>query len=117
MLCVLSRSLEAGCRQNIGGFPLREQKKFHARNAFIAVSAFCNSVFSDFDRAMTEIAHAMMANAEKTIVLADHSKFSKQGTFVIAPLEDIDYLVTNRKPDTMPESFNNISSLKLLFDS
>ena len=65
MMCVWNRSLEAGCRQNNGGFPLREQKKFHARNAFIAVSAFCNSVFSDFDRAMTEIARAMTANLRK----------------------------------------------------
>ena len=79
MLCVLSRSLEAGCRQNIGGFPLREQKKFHARNAFIAVSAFCNSVFSDFDRAMTEIARAMTANLRKDNRFCRSFKIFKAG--------------------------------------
>jgi DeoR family transcriptional regulator, carbon catabolite repression regulator len=42
---------------------------------------------------------AMIQHADQVIVLADHTKFGKRMFFKVAPLHDIDVLVTDREPE------------------
>ena len=93
------------------------KSKFHARFAVLTVAVVSNSAVSDFDLSATEVALAKTAHSRKLIILADHSKFNKQGIFAVAPMEDIDYLVTARKPDATRDNVYAHSSLKLLYNS
>jgi DeoR family glycerol-3-phosphate regulon repressor len=45
------------------------------------------------------VGRAMLRNARRSILLADHSKFSRVATSLLAPLAEFDTLVTDRKPN------------------
>ena len=45
-----------------------------------------------------EIKKAMIAQSEKVALLVDHNKFDKTAFLKIADLDDIDYIVTDKKP-------------------
>jgi len=94
--------------QNIGMLTLEQIGKFHARFAVLTVSAVSNSEVSDFDLSATEVARAMIAHSEKTIILADHSKFAKRGPFSVAP---------DKKPDMMSDENYNSLAAKFLCGS
>lgn len=101
----------------VGILTLEQIEKFHARYAVLTVGAVNDGFVSDFNLQATEIARAMMKCSEQTIILADHSKFAKQGTFAVAPLKDIDYLVTDQKPDNIMTGVYDQLPMKLLISS
>lgn len=103
--------------QNLGLLTIEQIEKFYAQYAVLTVGAVNSGVISDFDLQVTEVARAMIKRSEKTVVLADHSKFARHGTFGIANADDIDYLVTDRKPDHIANSGDNYFSGKLLCGS
>lgn len=93
------------------------KSKFRARFAVLTVAIVSNSAVSDFDLSATEVACAKTAYSEKIIILADHSKILGQGLFVVAPTEDLDYLVTDKKPDMMSDENYNSLAAKFLCSS
>lgn len=101
--------------ENVGMLAIEQIKKFHARYAVLTAGAVSNNIVSDFDLQEAEIARAMIKQSEQTIILADHSKFSKQGTFTVATMRDVDYLVTDRKPDEESHSVYGDLPTKVLF--
>jgi DeoR/GlpR family transcriptional regulator of sugar metabolism len=52
---------------------------------------------TNYDRAETEVARAMVANAERVAILADYSKIGQRSRISYCQVEQIDVLVTNRK--------------------
>ncbi|QQC62687.1 DeoR/GlpR family DNA-binding transcription regulator [Paraburkholderia ginsengisoli] len=52
---------------------------------------------TNYDRAETEVARAMVANADRVAILADYSKIGQRSRISYCPAERIDVLVTNKK--------------------
>ena len=52
----------------------------------------------DFDYHEVRVAQAMMANAQKTFTIADHSKFGRSAMIRLGHVEDIDTLFTDVQP-------------------
>ncbi|AQH02508.1 alkaline phosphatase [Burkholderia sp. KK1] len=52
---------------------------------------------SNFDRAEAEIARAMVENADRVAILADHSKIGQRSRITFCAPREIDVLVTDRK--------------------
>ena len=53
----------------------------------------------DFDLGETEVARAMIAQAQTVTVIADASKLGRRGLFEVCPLARIDRLVVDRAVD------------------
>jgi len=52
---------------------------------------------TNYDHAETEVARAMVANADRVAILADYSKIGQRSRISYCSVEKIDVLVTNRK--------------------
>ncbi len=52
----------------------------------------------DFDYREVRVAHAILKQARKTILVADHSKFERRAPVEIGRLSDIDVFVTDQMP-------------------
>ena len=52
---------------------------------------------TNYDHAETEVARAMVANADRVAILADYSKIGQRSRISYCPVERIDVLVTNKK--------------------
>jgi DeoR family transcriptional regulator, fructose operon transcriptional repressor len=52
---------------------------------------------TSYDHAETEVARAMVANADRVVILADYSKVGHRSRISYCPVDQIDVLITNRK--------------------
>jgi DeoR family transcriptional regulator, fructose operon transcriptional repressor len=52
---------------------------------------------TNYDHAETEVARAMVANADRVVILADYSKIGQRSRMSYCPADRIDLLVTNKK--------------------
>lgn len=59
----------------------------------------------DFDYREVRVAQAIIANARRTILVADHTKFARSAPVRIGDLADIDHFVTDKEP---PEKVREI---------
>jgi len=78
-------------------------RKFRTDYAVIGASALdADGSIMDFDVREVAVARAIAANARRTILVSDHTKFSRSAPVRICPLGQIDFFVTDRAP---PPSF------------
>lgn len=82
----------------LGPLAIEQIRKFRARHAVLTVAAVDENMVMDFDVRETEIARAMIEQAEEVTILADSSKFGKRGLFEVAPLAAVTRLVTDQPP-------------------
>lgn len=78
--------------------------EFVARYKCDVLITGCGAIDADgtlleFHEAEAAIAQAMMANARRVIVAADHSKFERNANYRLADLRDIDAIYTEAAPD------------------
>jgi DeoR/GlpR family transcriptional regulator of sugar metabolism len=52
---------------------------------------------TNYDHEETEVARAMVANAQRVVILADYSKIGQRSRISYCPAEDVDVLITNKK--------------------
>lgn len=52
---------------------------------------------TNFDHAETEVARAMVGNADRVVILADYSKIGQRSRISYCPVDRIDVLITNKK--------------------
>lgn len=88
----------ADAGESLGPLALEQITRFRTRYAILTIGAIDGSCIMDYDLQEAEVAKAMMERAEKTIVLADHSKFDHRAVFDVAPLSAVDILVTDTRP-------------------
>nr|WP_255607654.1 DeoR/GlpR family DNA-binding transcription regulator [Ancylobacter sp. Lp-2] len=84
--------------ESLGPLALEQIGKFRARHAVLTIGAIDQACVMDFDLQEAEIAKAMIEQADRVTVLADHSKLDRRAVFEIAPLSRIDTLVTDLAP-------------------
>ena len=96
---LLGGSYNEDNRQTCGAMALNQLDGFHGNLAIVTVGAVsANGGVMDYSFDEMTIASAMIARSERVIILADASKFDRVAPFVVASFEQIDVLVSDRKP-------------------
>jgi len=73
-------------------------RRFHARHAVLSIAAVNSWGLMNQHPFESEFAQAAMAQAERVIVVTDHTKFGRDGFVKVCELKDIDMLVTDAEP-------------------
>jgi len=73
-------------------------QQYHADWAFLSVAGVTEQGFYNTDEEIAAAERAMIRNADKVVVLADHSKIGKYALCSVCELEQVDFLVTNADP-------------------
>ena len=73
-------------------------RRFQANKAFIGAGGITADGFTDADTAACAVKRAMLARAERTLLLADSSKYDIVQFERVAPLADLDDLITETAP-------------------
>ncbi len=73
-------------------------EQFRARLAVLSIGAIDRDGLMDFYLQEAEFSRAVMARADQTIVVADHSKFGSHAPVKVCGFEGIDLLITDRAP-------------------
>lgn len=86
-----------------GGEAVRFVERFRARVALLSIGGIdLNSGFMDFHPEEAEFSQAVIAQASRVIVAADHSKFGRQAAVKVCDWSEVDALITDQPP---PPSF------------
>jgi DeoR family transcriptional regulator, glycerol-3-phosphate regulon repressor len=84
--------------ETLGPLVIEQIHQFHAVHAVLTVGAITTQGLLDFSMEETEVARAMIEQANQVTVLADGSKLHKAGLFQVCPLASINRLVIDRPP-------------------
>jgi DeoR family glycerol-3-phosphate regulon repressor len=96
---LLGGSYNEDNRQTCGAMALNQLDGFHGNLAIVTVGAVsANGGVMDYSFDEMTIASAMISRSERVVILADASKFDRVAPFVVASFEQIDVLVSDRKP-------------------
>ena len=95
-------------RQTCGAIALNQLEGFHASIALLAVAALSGEAgVMDYSFDEASIASAMIARANRVVILADASKFDRVAPFVVASFQQIDTLVCDETPvDLLAQRLN-----------
>jgi DeoR/GlpR family transcriptional regulator of sugar metabolism len=82
----------------VGPFTVDMAKQFNADKAIIGVNAIDveRGLISTPNVLEARVQRAIIEAAETVIVVADHTKFGRRSLAVIAPVSDIDFIVTDK---------------------
>lgn len=86
--------------QTLGPLATEQAGRFQADHAVLTVAAIdaeSGAMDADFDEA--QVARAMIGNAQRTILLADASKFGQRAAHRVCRLADVDMLVSDQAPE------------------
>jgi len=84
----------------VGPAAERVLSEYYADKAFVScVGVDPGRGITDSDEHEAEIRKLMLRQAEKKILLADNTKLGKNSFCFIAPIEGLDWLVTDKEPD------------------
>jgi len=73
--------------------------RYRCRVALLSIGAIdLVGGFMDFHPEEAEFSQAVIAQASRVVVAADHSKFGRQATVKVCDLADVDALITDRAP-------------------
>lgn len=90
-------------------------KQFRVDYGIIGVSGIDeDGTLLDYDYHEVRAAREIIANSRKIFLLADHTKFSRNAMVRIGTLEDVDYLVTDKKPEKKFRDLMDLYQVKLL---
>jgi DeoR family glycerol-3-phosphate regulon repressor len=86
-------------RETLGAMATAQIAQFKAELVVLTVGAITTTAIMDYDLRETEMARAMIAQAQSITVLADHHKLGRPAVFQVADLAKVARLVINRQPD------------------
>ncbi len=96
---MLGGSLRKGHRYLYGPLTLQSLEMIHADTAFICPGSFvAGRGFMTAFPQMSELKHAMLAAAKKSVALLDSSKVDGAGTYLFAELADVSAVVMDDDP-------------------
>lgn len=74
-------------------------QRFRVRTAILSIAGITlEGGFMDFHLSEAEFSRAVMAQAARTMIVADHSKFAAQAPVKVCDFEEVDVLATDRPP-------------------
>lgn len=71
--------------------------RYNIEKAFVGTSGISGRFFSDDSSEVGCMRHYIIENSQKTIMLADHSKFSRTAALNTGSVKELDIVVTDRK--------------------
>jgi DeoR/GlpR family transcriptional regulator of sugar metabolism len=87
-----------------------ELHKYNAHYVFLGTTGISlRKGFTSSDIYEAEIKRAMIAAGQKVVILADHSKFQRQGLVSYSSFQDVDMLITSDLAD--PKTLKDIENL------
>ncbi|CDZ58055.1 DeoR/GlpR family DNA-binding transcription regulator [Neorhizobium galegae] len=86
-------------RETLGAMATAQIAQFKAEHVVLTVGAITATAVMDYDLRETEMARAMIAQAQSITVLADHAKLGRPAVFQVAGLSQVASLITDRMPD------------------
>jgi DeoR/GlpR family transcriptional regulator of sugar metabolism len=75
-------------------------KQFNADLGFLSIGGIDRYIASNSDQAIVANERAIIEQSEKTIVLADHSKFGKKDMCKMCDISEFDILITDKHPSS-----------------
>ena len=74
-------------------------RQFHVNYAILSIGGVTdNGAFMDYHLEEAEFSRAVIAQAKKTIVVADHSKFGNSNFIKVCDFDQVDMVVVDRSP-------------------
>ena len=74
-------------------------RQFHANYAILSIGGVtADGCFMDYHLEEAEFSRAVIAQAKKTIVVADHSKFGNSNFIKVCDFHQVDMIVVEREP-------------------
>ncbi len=73
--------------------------QYHADWAFLSVGGISHEGVSNTNEQVTQAERVMIRNADRVVVLADHSKIGKNAMCHVCPLDQVDTLITDHWPE------------------
>jgi DeoR family glycerol-3-phosphate regulon repressor len=95
---VTGGELRADDLSTFGATALAFVRDFHVRHAILSIAAINGWGFMNHHPCESEFARAVMAQAERVIVVADEGKFGRDGFVKVCNLDEVDMLVTDAEP-------------------
>jgi DeoR family glycerol-3-phosphate regulon repressor len=88
----------AEARETLGAMATAQIAQFKAEHVVLTVGAITETAIMDYDLRETEMARAMIDQAQSITVLADHHKLGRPAVFQVVDLAKVTRLVTDRQP-------------------
>ena len=95
---LLGGEYEAAGQETLGPLTETDLRRFRADHVVLTVGAVHGDGILDYDLREASLARAMIAQARRVTVLADHAKFDRPAVFEVAPLSRVERMVTDRPP-------------------
>ncbi|PZX12885.1 DeoR family transcriptional regulator [Palleronia aestuarii] len=95
---LLGGRLRAHEKSIVGPIAIEQARKLWFDIAFLGVSSLSSNGLFDYSIEDTEIKRAYIGRATRRVVLADSSKFDEMALVQVGALDEVDILVTDRKP-------------------
>lgn len=86
----------------VGPQAIANIKEYHAKWAFLSVGGIEDNQATNSNHLIVETERAIIQQSEKTIMLADHSKFGKKSMCKLCAIQEIDILVTDYHGENEP---------------
>lgn len=90
--------IDFGTNSALGDFATQFINNFHADLAFFSCRGLDRYAAYEANHNQAMIKQQMIANADKSILLADHSKFNTSHYFKLSNYSALDYIVTDQSP-------------------
>jgi DeoR family glycerol-3-phosphate regulon repressor len=95
---LLGGEVAAEGRETLGAMAVAQIAQFKAEHVVLTIGAITTTAIMDYDLRETEMARAMISQAQSVTVLADHHKLDRPAVFQVAELRRVSRLVTDRQP-------------------
>ena len=96
---LLGGCLEPDNLETVGPVAVEDAGRYNAHLAVITVGALNADGASDYSFDEAQVARAMISRADRTVILADSSKFDRRAAFRVCSTEEIDIMVSDKAPD------------------
>jgi len=95
---VTGGTLNRNSYELVGSQTISSMENFHCEMAFLGASGMSAEYgLSMSDEPEAAVGRALIASAERAVVLADHTKLGKRGLVRVCPLEQVDVLITDAR--------------------
>jgi len=74
--------------------------QYHAHWAFLSAGGVAEGGITNTNELVVDTERIMIGHAEKTVILADHSKIGKYALCHVCPLDRVDFLITDEWPES-----------------
>ena len=101
----------------VGAFSIEEIKRFKIDKAFIGVGGINikDNFVSNFNLDEAETKKVIIKSSKITYLLGDNEKFYTDGSYKFSSIDDVDYIITDKKPNEEILKIIETKDIKILY--